>query len=82
MHGGSSKTGSCCSLSYTNCSQYLQYQSILIMVGEIRLLKTGEILYPLEEGMATHSTILAWGVLWTEELGGPQFIRLQRVRHD
>ena len=37
---------------------------------------------PLEKGMATHSTILAWGVLWTEELGGPQFIRLQRVRHD
>ena len=25
---------------------------------------------PLEEGMATHSTILAWGIPWTEELGG------------
>jgi len=35
MHGGSSKTGSCGSLSYTSWSQYLQYQSILIMVGEI-----------------------------------------------
>jgi len=25
---------------------------------------------PLEEGMATHSNILAWKVPWTEELGG------------
>ena len=25
---------------------------------------------PLEEGMATHSSILAWRVLWTEESGG------------
>ena len=25
---------------------------------------------PLEEGMATHSSILAWGIPWTEENGG------------
>ena len=25
---------------------------------------------PLEEGMATHSSILVWGILWTEEPGG------------
>ena len=25
---------------------------------------------PLEEGMAAHCSILAWGILWTEELGG------------
>ena len=25
---------------------------------------------PLEEAMATHSSILAWRILWTEELGG------------
>ena len=25
---------------------------------------------PLEKGMATHSSILAWGIPWTEELGG------------
>ena len=36
---------------------------------------------PLEEGMATHSNILAWGILWTEEPGGLQFIGSQRVRH-
>ena len=29
---------------------------------------------PLEEGMATHPSILAWRVPWTEEPGGPQFI--------
>ena len=32
---------------------------------------------PLEEGMATHSSILAWGIPWTEELGGPQSIQSQ-----
>ena len=37
---------------------------------------------PLEEGMATHSSILAWRIAWTEEPGGLQFLRLQRVVHD
>ena len=37
---------------------------------------------PLEEGMATHSSILAWRIPWTEEPGGLQSIELQRVRHD
>ena len=31
---------------------------------------------PLEEGMATRSSILAWRILWTEEPGGLQSIRL------
>ena len=35
----------------------------------------------LEEGMATHSSILAWRIPWTEEPGGLQSIGLQRVRH-
>ena len=37
---------------------------------------------PLEEGLATHSSILAWGTPWTEETGGLQFMGLQRVGHD
>ena len=37
---------------------------------------------PLEEGIATHSSILAWRILWTEEPDRLQSIRLQRVRHD
>ena len=35
---------------------------------------------PLEEGMTTHSSILAWRIPWTEEPGGLQSIGLQRVR--
>ena len=37
---------------------------------------------PLEEGMATHPSILAWRISWTEELGGLQSMGSQRVRHD
>ena len=37
---------------------------------------------PLEEGMATHSSILAWRILWTEELGRLQSVGSQRVRYD
>ena len=36
---------------------------------------------PLEEGMATHSSILAWRTPWTEESEGIQCIRSQRVGH-
>jgi len=32
---------------------------------------------PLEEGMATHSSILAWRIPWTEEPGGLQFMESQ-----
>ena len=37
---------------------------------------------PLEKKMATHSSILAWRIPWTEEPGGQQSMGLQRVRHD
>ena len=36
----------------------------------------------LEKGMATRSSIIAWRIPWTEEPGGLQSMRLQRVRHD
>ena len=36
----------------------------------------------LENEMATHSSILAWEIPWTEEPGGLQARRLQKVRHD
>ena len=35
---------------------------------------------PLEKEMATHSSIFAWRILWTEEPGGRQSMGLQRVR--
>ena len=36
---------------------------------------------PPEEGMATHSIILAWRIPWTEELGRLQSMESQRVGH-
>ena len=37
---------------------------------------------PLEKGMATHSTILAWRISWAEEPDGLQSMGSQRVRYD
>ena len=34
------------------------------------------------EGNATHSSILAWKISWTEEAGGLQYVGSQRVGHD
>ena len=36
---------------------------------------------PLEKGMATHSSILAWRIPWTEEPGRLQSMELQRIGH-
>ena len=37
---------------------------------------------PLEKGMATHPSILAWRIPWTEELGGLQFMGSHKVGHN
>ena len=37
---------------------------------------------PLEKGMATHSSVLAWRITWTEETSGTQSMGSQRVRHE
>ena len=37
---------------------------------------------PLEKGMATHCSILAWRIPWTEDSGGLQSMGSQEVRHD
>ena len=37
---------------------------------------------PLKKGMATHSSILAWRISWTEEPGGLQLMESQRIRYD
>ena len=36
----------------------------------------------LEQGMATHSSVLAWRIPWTEEPGGLQSMGSQRVEHN
>ena len=38
--------------------------------------------YPLEQEMATHSSILAWKLPWTEKPGRLQSMELQRMEHD
>ena len=38
--------------------------------------------YPLEEGMVTHSSTLAWKIPWTEEPGGLPSLGLQRVGYN
>ena len=49
-------------------------------VGDLRLISgLGR---SLEKGMATHSSILTWRIPWTEEPGGLQFMRSQRIGHD
>ena len=37
---------------------------------------------PLEKEMATHSSILAWRIQWTEEPDGLQFMGSQKIEHD
>ena len=37
---------------------------------------------PLEQEIATHSSVLAWEIPWTEQPGGLQFLGSQRVRYD
>ena len=37
---------------------------------------------PLEKGMATYSSILAWSIPWTEDPGGLQSLGAQRAGHD
>ena len=37
---------------------------------------------PLEKGMGTHSSILAWKITWREEPGGLQYMGSQRLGHD
>ena len=37
---------------------------------------------PLEKGMATHFSMLAWRIPWTEELGGLKSMGSQRVGYD
>ena len=55
---------------------------ILDIVKDLRRHILGQLVSLLEKEMATHSSILAWRVLWTEEPGGLLSIASHRVRHD
>ena len=55
---------------------------ILDIVKDLRRHILGQLVSLLEKEMATHSSILAWRVLWTEEPGGLPSMALHRVGHD
>ena len=64
----------------------LYWQRLRMSPGMISLpgkIFAGYSIHPtMEEGMATHSSILAWGIPWTEEPGRLQSIRSQRIGHN
>ena len=62
-------------------AQWVKNPPAMEETRETRVLSVGQE-NPLEEGMATHSSILAWRITGTEEPGGLQSTGSQRVSHD
>ena len=58
------------------------WRAAVHMVAQSRTRLKWLSMHALEKEMATHSSVLAWGIPQTEEPGGLQFTGLQRVRHD
>ena len=71
----------CTYLSINGLPWWLRQYKNLPAMQETRVPSLGQE-HPLKKGMATHSCILAWRIPWTEEFGGLQSMRSQRVRHD
>ena len=69
------------SICYYGASLVTQMVKNLPAIQEAQVQSLGQE-DPLEKGMATHFSILAWRIPWTEEPGGLQSMRLQRVRYD
>ena len=68
-------------ITYDNASLVVQMVKNLPAVQETQVQSLGRE-DPLEKEMATHSSILTWRILWTEEPGGLQSMVSQRVEHD
>ena len=68
-------------ITYDNASLVAQMVKNLPAVQETQVQSLGRE-DPLEKEMATHSSILTWRILWTEEPGGLQSMVSQRVEHD
>ena len=62
-------------------AEWLKKKKICLLMQEMQFHSLGWE-DPLEKEMATHSTIFAWEIPWTEEPGGLQSMVLQRVGHD
>ena len=67
-----------CPFMHSRAFLVAQMAETLPAVQETRLLSLGQE-DPLEMGMASHSSILAWRIPWTEEPGGLQSLWSQRV---
>ena len=61
--------------------RWLNWLSTLSAVQETQVQSLGQE-SPLEKGMATHSSVLAWQIPWTEEPSGLQSTGSQRIEHD
>ena len=67
--------------------QYSWSSLVVQMVKNLPVMQETQVQFlgwenPLEKGMATHSSNLAWRIPWTEEPGRLQSMRLERVRHN
>ena len=80
---GSYSQGEFCSIclgdSLRASQVVLVVKNLSVNAGDIRSLGQEDL---LEEGRATHSSILAWRIPWTVEPSGLRPMRLQRVGHD
>ena len=77
-----------CLTSHGMEGEFLKYSSLVAqMVKNLPAMQETQVQTlgkkdPLEEGMATHSSILAWRIPWTEEPGGLQSTGSHRIAHD
>ena len=80
---GHSQADSILILGYPLSSRRIRTISFLLWQGgALDILIPVSRVFPSEKAMATHSSTLAWKILWTEEPGRLQSMGLQRVRHD
>ena len=70
-----------CMVSHTEMRASLLAQMVKNTCSEGDLVQSLGWEDPLEESRATHCSILAWRIPWTEESGGPQSMGSQRIRH-
>ena len=68
-----------CLLSWVSLVAQMVKNSPVMQETRVQLLGWED---PLVKGMATHTSILAWRILWTEEPDGLQSMGLQRVGHN
>ena len=63
-----------------HCFLYIVNMKIILLLQQLYSFFSWE--DPLEKEMATHSSILAWKILWTEEPDGLQYMGSQKVGHN